>query len=100
MDTCEVGKTAAAYFRALADQEKDEESTNGSQSFPLQRIPRTPPGDRARHVGHPRAVAGTMVRTGAGVAGGPALLLLGSVHRAGPGVLMADWLGRVSRGVH
>lgn len=27
MDTCEVGKTAAAYFRALADQEKDEEST-------------------------------------------------------------------------
>ena len=27
MDTCEVGKTADAYFRALADQEKDEEST-------------------------------------------------------------------------
>ena len=27
MDTSEVGKTAAAYFRALADQEKDEEST-------------------------------------------------------------------------
>ncbi len=30
MDTCEVGKTAAAYFRALADQEKDEESSETS----------------------------------------------------------------------
>ena len=26
MDTCEVGKTAAAYFRALADQEYDDRS--------------------------------------------------------------------------
>ena len=30
MDTCEVGKTAAAYFRALADQEKDEECSETS----------------------------------------------------------------------
>ena len=34
-----------------------------------------------------------------GGGGGPALLPLGSVRGAGPGVLMADWLGWV-RGVH
>ena len=30
MDTCEVGKTAAAYFRALADQEQEEEGKDPS----------------------------------------------------------------------
>ena len=41
---------------------------------------------------------GMTVRTGAG-GGGPALLPLGPVHGRGP-VLMADWLGQVSGGVH